>query len=443
MQITDGIANVADDRTVIPLSVSVDAPLDVDTDQLTPEVRSELLDPNNWDEILDLYAHTMKLAVALVDAQGHLVGRCHNPQPIWTLARTAKPPGDGDCLFCLETTPHCTATRDVWRTKSVVLVNDEAGFAHLAIPLLVGDAIIGTLFAGQTLSRYPDSLSLQRLARSFGLSPQQVWQLARNQPPLGAVNIALYGQLLYLFSGSFLANFYSTILQRQSAATAVALNEQLRRVLAGKETLLKEVHHRVKNNLQVISSLLNLQGATLTEPAGVAALQDSERRVLAMSLVHEQLYSNEFLEAIDFEEYAKRLVTDLLFSFGDRSKDVVSTFETSRILLEVEQAIPCGLILSELITNSLKYAYPDGGGGKLVIGLSETLQGTVTLSVSDEGCGLPLDIDFKNPKSLGLEVVSILAGQLGGTVTVQSNPGACFSVVFPRETNRRSVAVSA
>lgn len=163
-----------------------------------------------------------------------------------------------------------------------------------------------------------------------------------------------------------------------------------------------------------------------------------------MSLVHEQLYSNEHLEAIDFEEYATRLVGDLQYSFGERSAEIVTSFETSQILLDVEKAIPCGMILSELVTNALKYAYPHGGAGKLLIGLSETPQGLVTLSVSDQGCGLPQDLDFENPTSLGLEVVTILAEQLGGTVEVQSNPGVRFSVVFPREdVDRRSVGVSA
>jgi two-component sensor histidine kinase len=438
------ITNDANEPISTPAALSVDVLEVVSTERLTPEVRAELLDPKNWDEILELYAHTMRIAVALVDAEGRVLGRCHNPQPIWTLARIAKPQTDGECPFCLETTQHCTAARDVWRTKSVILVHDEAGFAHLAIPLLLGDVVIGTLFAGQALSRYPDSLSLQRFARSFGLAPQQVWQLARNQPPLGTTNIALYGKLLDLFGRSFLGNFHGAILQRQSVAAALALNGQLQQALAGKETLLKEVHHRVKNNLQVISSLLNLQGEKLTDPSGIAALWDSQRRVLAMSLVHEQLYSNEHLEAIDFEEYATRLVGDLQYSFGERSAEIVTSFETSQILLDVEKAIPCGMILSELVTNALKYAYPHGGAGKLLIGLSETPQGLVTLSVSDQGCGLPQDLDFENPTSLGLEVVTILAEQLGGTVEVQSNPGVRFSVVFPREdVDRRSVGVSA
>jgi two-component sensor histidine kinase len=323
-----------------------------------------------------------------------------------------------------------------------VRVRDEAGFSHVALPVLLGGVCIGTLLAGQILSQYPDSLSLQRMARSFGIVPQQVWQLARKRSPLGSADLAVYGQLLSALGHSFVANLYGAILQTQSVARATELNDQLSRALVAKDTLVKEVHHRVKNNLQVISSLLNLQRATLSDSVAAGAMQDSQRRVLAMSLVHEQLYSNEDLEAIDFEEYCKTLVADLLFSFGDRSNQIVSRFETVPLFLNVEQAIPCGLILSELITNALKYAYPDGNGGNLLIELSET-RGMVTLGVSDEGGGLPLGLDLKNPKSMGLEIVGILTGQLGGTLTLQSKPGAYFTVVFPREANERSSTVSA
>jgi two-component sensor histidine kinase len=310
------------------------------------------------------------------------------------------------------------------------------------LPLTLGNIPIGTLLAGQILDQYPESLSLQRLARAFNLSPQLVWNLARQQVPLSSASLVVYGHLLSSFSRSFLGNRYGAILEAQSITRYAVLNEQLRRSLAEKETLLKEVHHRVKNNLQVISSLLNMQRSAITDPVAGAALEDSQRRVLAMSLIHEQLYGNEYLEAIDFEEYAKRLVGDLLYSFGERAEGVISRFETSHLMLDVGQAIPCGLILSELITNVLKYAYPDGKGGNVLIELSETPHRMVTLSVSDEGAGLPASYDPANPKSMGLEMVSILTDQLGGKLTFRSSPGARFDIVFPRETHGKSLAAA-
>ena len=133
----------------------------------------------------------------------------------------------------------------------------------------------------------------------------------------------------------------------------------------------------------------------------------------------------------------------MLNSFGDRAKEVVGRFNTSQVLLGVDQAIPCGLILSELVTNLLKYAYPNGIGGDAVIGLSETPDGFVTLSVCDQGVGLPPEFDLENPKSMGLEIVSILAKQLDGTLTAQLNPGAHFEIKFLKDTQDRGLAASA
>jgi two-component sensor histidine kinase len=412
--------------------------------ELTPELRSELLDPAAWEEILELYAHTMKLAVALVDVAGHMVGACHNPQPIWTLARSAKPASVGACHFCLEVTPHCNAALEAFQTHSPVVTDDQAGFAHVASPLTLGNLRIGTVLTGQVLDQYPESLSIQRLARAFGLFPQQVWNLARQQVPLGRANLTVYGELLRFLSQAFLYNRYYVMLDSKSTARTLRLNEQLRRSVAEKDILLKEVHHRVRNNLQVVSSLLNMQGLSLSDQQAVAALQDTRARVLSMAVIHEQLYSTEQWEAINFEEYCKRLVGKLLHSFGTQADGLISRFETSPVLLSIDQAIPCGLILSELVTNVLKYAYPGGVGGQMVIALSEeTATGMVTLSVSDDGAGLPAAVDPETPESMGLEMVSILASQLEGVLTVQSNPGTRFSLKFPREPKERSFTVSA
>jgi two-component sensor histidine kinase/ligand-binding sensor protein len=423
-----------------PFAAAVDAQPVFD---LTPELRAELLDPESWSGMLELYARTMKLAVALVDADERMVGVCHNPQPIWTLARNAKPVSAGSCPFCLEMIPRCTAAMDALRSKTLLVVHDSAGFAHVTVPLVLGDQPLGTLFAGQILDQYAASLSMERLARSFALAPQQVWQLARRQTPMSQASLAIYGELLRFMSQTFLRDRHSAILERKSTEKIQELNQHLRRNVTEKEILLREVHHRVKNNLQIISSLLNMQSESLKDEIAVSALQDTRGRVLSMALIHEQLYSSTQWEAIDFEVFTKTLVGELLNSFGDRAKEVVGRFNTSQVLLSVDQAIPCGLILSELVTNLLKYAYPNGIGGDAVIGLSETPDGFVTLSVCDQGVGLPPEFDLENPKSMGLEIVSILAKQLDGTLTAQLNPGAHFEIKFLKDTQDRSLAASA
>lgn len=409
----------------------------------TPELRAELLDGEAWAGMLELYARPTKLAVALVDANGQMVGVCQNPQPIWTLARHSQPAANGACPFCLETTPHCSAAADAWQARALVVARDQGGFAHIAVPIILGNRLMGTLFAGQSLDHYPQFLPLQRLARTFNLSAQEVWRLARQQVPISGASLIVYGNLLSAFGQTFLNDRYRAISERKSVAVFRLINEKLSRNVTEKEVLLREVHHRVKNNLQVISSLLNMQSSSLSNETAVAALLDSRLRVLSMALIHEQLYSNDQWDAIDFEEYAKLLVSAIFHSFGGSANLVISRFNTSRVLLDVDQAIPCGLILSELVTNVLKYAYPDGKGGEVVIGLGENVKGTITLSVADNGVGLPADVNANEPTSMGLEIVNLLANQLGGILTVQSGPGTRFTIEFPRESKDKALAFSA
>ena len=202
--------------------------------------------------------------------------------------------------------------------------------------------------------------------------------------------------------------------------------------LAEKTTLLKEVHHRVKNNLQVISSLLRMQWQTVQDPAARAALQDSRQRVLSMARIHERLYGNQQVDAIDFGEYTETLVNELFQSYGLQSHRVVGRVTVSSVLLSVDQAIPCGLILNELVTNSLKYAYPEGMSGEVRVAVREIASGHVSVIVEDDGVGLPDNFDWQGSKSLGLPIIDILSKQLGGTLTIQSQPGAQFKIEFPK-----------
>ncbi len=188
--------------------------------ELLPEVGAELLDPESWGETLELCARTMGLAVALTDTEGHLLGRCHNPQPIWSLARDARPGWDASCLFCLPS-PRlpCTAVADAFRTAQLVLVHDEAGFAHVALPLTLGDRHLGALLAGQVFDRYPEPLPLERMARELGLSAQRLWHLARGQVPMSRAQLQVYGALLGTLGKAFLRQRYSAILERKLAET--------------------------------------------------------------------------------------------------------------------------------------------------------------------------------------------------------------------------------
>jgi len=215
-----------------------------------------------------------------------------------------------------------------------------------------------------------------------------------------------------------------------------AKEDELRRLLDEKETLLKEVHHRVKNNLQVISSLLRMQGDLLTDHRAAAALRDSQRRIASMAHIHELLYSSQCMDQIDFADYARMLIADLMQTYNGLGHGVTACLNTAHVLLKVDQAIPCGLILNELVTNAVKYAYPPGASGEIVVELRESAAAVVTLSVADRGIGLPEGFDWQNAKSMGLPIVDLLTNQLAGTLRVQTNPGAAFTIEFPKEAQR-------
>jgi len=205
---------------------------------------------------------------------------------------------------------------------------------------------------------------------------------------------------------------------------------QLRHALAEKELLVKEVHHRVKNNLQVISSLLSMQIDLLEDEDSIQALRESQHRISSMALIHERLYSDGNIDNVDFAEYTETLVQELFHAYGKQAQHIRKNLDLAPVPLNIEKAIPCGLILNELVTNALKHAFPSGRG-TLDVKLKNTSEDRLSLCVSDSGIGLPEDLDLRESKSLGLPLVEVLARQLGGILHVQSKPGATFTVEFP------------
>jgi PAS domain S-box-containing protein len=189
-------------------------------EEFSSEWRDELLDPAGWEQVLETFAVTMKLAVAMTDTKGRLLGHCHNPQPAWRLARGTKPEADGECLFCLAPPASCNAVQDALRTCKVVTAEDHAGLAHVAVPLSLDGQILGTLIAGQVFSRYPEPLPLQRAAKEFGVSGQALWHQAILQVPVARGTLHLYADLLMSLGQAFLGQRFSAILQRRLAQTS-------------------------------------------------------------------------------------------------------------------------------------------------------------------------------------------------------------------------------
>jgi len=215
----------------------------------------------------------------------------------------------------------------------------------------------------------------------------------------------------------------------------VAQEVALRDSLQEKETLLREVHHRVKNNLQIIASLLHFQAKRVRDPADLAAFADGRDRLRAMILVHEKLYQSRDLSRIDFGSYLKVLVRDLQQSYSARGRDLTVNVTTDPVGLPIQIAVPCGMIVCELLTNVFKYAFPNGGSGDATVSL--TADGShVKLGVSDNGVGLPADFDPRNSSSFGWQLIRNLTAQVGGEVSVERSPGTRVQISFANESGR-------
>ena len=197
-----------------------------------------------------------------------------------------------------------------------------------------------------------------------------------------------------------------------------------------KDLLLKEIHHRVKNNMQIISSLLSLQSRYITNKKYQEMFTESQNRIRSMALVHEKLYQSGDLENINFTEYITDMVNNLVQSYG--SQDITVNMEKDDIWLGVDTAVPCGLIVNELVTNVLKHAFPDRKG-EITVSIHD-FKGTVELVIADNGIGIPEGIDFRTTETLGLQLVSILAeDQLGGEIQLIKNKGTEFRIRFKTE----------
>ena len=196
---------------------------------------------------------------------------------------------------------------------------------------------------------------------------------------------------------------------------------------------MQEVYHRVKNNLQIVSSLLNQQASALSDEHVRKVLFDMHNRVRSMALIHQGLYQSEDLAHIGFADYIRDLATSLFHSYEGIEEKIALRLEIGEIALGLETAIPCGLILNELVTNAFKYAFPDGKTGEVLIDLRDGPGAACVLKVRDNGIGLPPNVDFDNPTTLGLRLVQDLTYQLGGRIEINREGGTEFALTFSDE----------
>jgi PAS domain S-box-containing protein len=185
--------------------------------ELSPRLRAELLDLDAWGEILTTYGRTMRVAVALTDAEGRVLGRCHNAQPAWKLIHGATRVRGTGCPFCITTGLPCTAVAEALQRGGTVMVRDQAGLTHVAVPLLLGERHLGAIIAGQVFDRYPEPLPLKRVAREHGVSAQKLWDVAKKQRPVSGAILQASGDLLYALGHAFLQQRYGAILEANLA----------------------------------------------------------------------------------------------------------------------------------------------------------------------------------------------------------------------------------
>ena len=205
---------------------------------------------------------------------------------------------------------------------------------------------------------------------------------------------------------------------------------QIRAQLQEKDVLLKEVHHRVKNNMQVVSSLLNLQSRRVKDPAVSEMFKESQGRIRSMALVHERLYQSTDLSRIEFSEYLRNLATHLFHSYQVDASRVQLKIEAEEVHLNINTAIPCGLIVNELVSNALKHGFPEGRRGQLGIDLRRVAGDGYVLRVMDDGVGFPEALDFRKTETLGLQIVNTLVSQIDASIDLAREQGTEFTIHF-------------
>jgi len=299
-----------------------------------------------------------------------------------------------------------------------------------------GTILAANITAASLLGLVRTALARQQLSRFIFLEDQDLYyQFLKQIIPEGASeecemrmlradNTAFWAHLLASKAQNGECRItFKNITERKQA------EEEVKRSLEEKNVMLKEIHHRVRNNMQVISSLLNLQAREIADATVRALFEESRGRISSMAMVHEWLYRSNDFAHIDFKEYLQHLTEEITKTY--KRSEITVLVDMERVELDMNAGIPCGLIVNELITNSLKHAFPDGRTGTIRAGITRTGEGNNVLSVSDDGIGFPANINFRDTASLGLKLVNVLSGQIHGKLEMVVDGGTKFSVSFP------------
>ncbi|MEO6684658.1 MAG: histidine kinase dimerization/phosphoacceptor domain -containing protein [Dyadobacter sp.] len=328
-----------------------------------------------------------------------------------------------------------------WYKIDSALRNNTSALSHYKIYTVLNDSLIYNRTTRQLaeLQLQYDTENKDQNIRLLTQQSQLQQTRIRNQEMIRNVIIVSLIALL-IFSGLIYSRYLlNKRVNEQLAVKQDKINGQnkiLQKLVEEKEWLLKEIHHRVKNNLQIVISLLNSQSAFLENEDALAAIQSSQHRMHAMSLIHQKLYQSGNMASIDMDWYIHELVNYMKESF-QTDKKISFILDVDPVELDVAQAVPLGLILNEAITNAIKYAFPQSEKGKVSIAFKADKNDTCTLRIVDNGIGLPAGFDLLTIQSLGMSLMQGLSGQLDGSLLVNSEAGLALSVTFNK--NRQPV----
>jgi signal transduction histidine kinase len=422
----------------------------------------ELLEPTVWRESLERYALATNLAVALVDANGRLLGQCINPRPTWNLLRQRRAPDTLACPFCLMPLGPRSCTADAFSNGGFRITRDRTGLVHVTVPLVLGEHVLGALVAGQVFEHFPEPLELERVARTFGLRPERVWQLARLEPPVRRATLRVYADLLATLGNTLLRTRYDIAIEAARLAEMLRLRDMLeqrtRELIAAdrqKDAFLATLAHELRNPLAPIRNAVHImQLKSPPEPDLQWGLDVIDRQLQQMTRLIDDLLDISRITQNVLELRRERLDLGAVLNMAvETSRPLIEdaghafavTLPPEPVALDADP-IRLAQVISNLLNNASKYT--EWGGH---IWLTAERQGNeAVVTVRDTGGGIPAEVlphvfdmfmqgdRSRDPAQSGLGIGLSLAKRIvelhGGTITAHSDGpghGSTFTVRLP------------